>query len=261
MGTHITKIRSFRLDTNAWTDEIMRTFEKVGGNEKVNTYVWEALLPSYWMNPKWDKCEAIREHFIRMKYERRMFLPPDPTKINPCVRRMPVEVIQGYIDCKSSDSKKWTTQWAVLHSSIHFFFFFLESIYTHSLIFFYMNIKKKIRWFSRYAGIKKTETKFRVIDISTCRLIVEEQQTNDPSAGYVFLLYEDRSPEGLRNAYSGVGLNSNGLLSFEETNDGKSSSALNHAQTNNEQKNTNKKSLDNSLVRSALTSAEICKRG
>ncbi|ETO30500.1 hypothetical protein RFI_06620 [Reticulomyxa filosa] len=121
MGTHISKIRSFRLDTNAWTDEVVRTFEKVGGNEKVNARVWEALLPSYWINPKWDKCERIREHFIRMKYQKKMFLPPDPAKINPCVCKMPFQVLQGYVDWKSTDSKKWTTQqWAVLHSRFFF---------------------------------------------------------------------------------------------------------------------------------------------
>ncbi|ETN98732.1 hypothetical protein RFI_38755, partial [Reticulomyxa filosa] len=151
MGTHITKIRSFRLDTNAWTDEITETFEKVGGNEKVNTNVWEALLPSYWMNPKWDRCEAVRDHFIRMKYENRMFLPPDPTKLNPCVRKMPVEVMQGSVECKSPDAKKWSKQWGVLHS--------------------------------RYTGPKQTEAK-AAIDLAHCKLIVEEQDSNDLSSGF-----------------------------------------------------------------------------
>ena len=55
MGTHITKIRSFRLDTNAWTDKIRDLFVTIGGNDRANRAVWEANLPTFSMDPKKDK--------------------------------------------------------------------------------------------------------------------------------------------------------------------------------------------------------------
>ena len=164
MGVHISKIRSFRLDTNAWTNETYQLFEKIGGNVKANSAVWESLLPSYWINPKIDESEAIRGQFIRQKYQFRAFLPSDPTKINLCIKKMPLDVRQGTMDFKIIEKDKWHKHgWGVLHS----------------------------RWFSKYSNAKKTKSS-QEFDLTQMCCIVEQNTTqNEQNDGYEFSLYQD----------------------------------------------------------------------
>eukprot|EP01083_Nonionella_stella_P247617 858274_1 len=167
MGTHITKIRSFRLDTNAWTDKITNIFTTIGGNNRANSAVWESNLPSFWINPKIDKgSDAIRQNFVKSKYEKQLFLPPDQLRgrINNCLRKMPIEVRQ--IECDfwvRGDKKYKTKEFLVIHS----------------------------RWLSRYSGSKKSKAA-QQIDLTNFKLIVEENTTGfEEYDGYEFSLYED----------------------------------------------------------------------
>eukprot|EP01083_Nonionella_stella_P144352 450585_1 len=167
MGTHITKIRSFRLDTNAWTDKITSIFTKIGGNDRANHAVWEKNLPSFWINPKSDKgSETIRKQFIRTKYEKQAFLPPDQLRgrVNNCIKKMPIEVRQIECDFWCRGGRKYKThQFAVIHS----------------------------RWLSRYSGCKKSKAS-QQIDLTNFRIVIEENTTGfEDYDGYEFSLYED----------------------------------------------------------------------
>ena len=167
MGTHITKIRSFRLDTNAWTDKITNIFKQIGGNDRANRAVWESNLPSFWINPKLDKgSDAIRKEFIMSKYEKQAFLPPDQLRgrVNNCMKKMPIEVRQIECDFWVRGEKKYKTkELCVIHS----------------------------RWLSRYTGAKKSKAA-QQIDLTNYNMIIEENTTGfEDYDGYEFSLYED----------------------------------------------------------------------
>lgn len=164
MGTHITKIRSFRLDTNAWTDKITEIFKTIGGNDRANRAVWETNLPSFWINPKWDKSDAIRKEFIISKYSKQAFLPPDQLRgrVNHCIKKMPIDVRQIECDFWCRGDKKYKTkEFCVIHS----------------------------RWLSRYAGSKKSKA-VQQLDLTSFLLKIEENQYEEYD-GYEFSLYED----------------------------------------------------------------------
>ena len=167
MGTHITKIRSFRLDTNAWTDKIRDIFVTIGGNIRANRAVWESNLPSFSINPKIDKgSDAIRKEFIKLKYEKQSFLPPDQLRgrVNNCIKKMPIEVRTIECDFWIRGEKKYKTkELCVIHS----------------------------RWLSRYTGNKKSKAS-QQIDLTNFIIRVEENTTGfEDYDGYEFSLYED----------------------------------------------------------------------
>jgi len=69
LGTHISKVRSLTLD--AWDSELMELFGQLG-NEKVNAVFAAMLPPDRMLDSQADR--AVRELFIRDKYERRVFV-------------------------------------------------------------------------------------------------------------------------------------------------------------------------------------------
>ena len=150
MGAHITKIRSFRLDTFAWTNDIVSLFKKIGGNIKSNK-IWEAHLPTYFINPKWDKNDIIRDKFIKLKYESKIFLPPDnKIRTSLCFRSMPIEVRQSHISCLIRGDKKWKkNEFAQIHS----------------------------RWFSRFTSNKKLKS-IQKIDLTQCNIVINDKNNN-----------------------------------------------------------------------------------
>lgn len=168
MGTHITKIRSFRLDTNAWTDKITAIFQKIGGNTRANHAVWEHNLPSFWVNPKVDVGDAIRKEFVVAKYEKQAFLPPDQLRgrVNQCIKKMPIDVRSTAMDFWSRGDKKYkNNQFAVIHS----------------------------RWLSRYTSPKKTKCAQQV-DLTHVDIKIEENTTGfEEYDGYEFSLYEKQA--------------------------------------------------------------------
>ena len=174
MGTHISKIRSFRLDTNAWTDKTTSMFIQIGGNERANRAVWEANLPSFWINPKMDSgSEAIRKEFVRAKYEKQAFLPPDQLRgrVNNCIKKMPIEVRQIECDFWCRGDKKYkNNQFLVVNS----------------------------RYLSRYSNCKKAKAA-QQIDLTQFDMVIEEHTTGfEEYDGYEFSLYESSKVQKMK---------------------------------------------------------------
>lgn len=170
LGTHITKIRSFRLDTNAWTDKFVRMFEMVGGNTLANAKVWENNFPSFFVNPKIDAGDNIRNNFIRYKYEQKSFVPFDSQlgmKVNCALKTMPCEVRSCNMQFwQRGESKFGKMGFAVIHS----------------------------RWISAYSSPKKSKAN-SMYDLTHLKLVNELHSSGDQSFeeydGYEFCLYED----------------------------------------------------------------------
>jgi Arf-GAP/SH3 domain/ANK repeat/PH domain-containing protein len=81
LGTHVSKIRSLTLDTNAFTTDIVELLLQIG-NRKSNL-VWEATLTSLSVSPDAvprppkpspQASREVRLHFITAKYAQRLFV-------------------------------------------------------------------------------------------------------------------------------------------------------------------------------------------
>lgn len=70
LGTHISKVRSVRLDK--WSDELIVTLKAVG-NEKANQK-FEQNVPFTYKRPRFDDPYVLREQWIKAKYERLEFV-------------------------------------------------------------------------------------------------------------------------------------------------------------------------------------------
>ena len=74
MGTHVSQVRSLKLD-NCW-DAATLEFMKANGNDRSNT-VLEAYVPSYIPRPlDYPEHDGVRHRFIRLKYELKRFTSP-----------------------------------------------------------------------------------------------------------------------------------------------------------------------------------------
>ena len=73
LGSHLSKVRSLRLDAQTFTPEIMDLLFSTGN--RVANAIWEARKPaSTFITP--DTARPAREAFIRSKYEDRAFCIP-----------------------------------------------------------------------------------------------------------------------------------------------------------------------------------------
>jgi Arf-GAP with SH3 domain, ANK repeat and PH domain-containing protein len=73
LGSHLSKIRSLRLDTQTFTPEILDLLYSTGN--RVANAIWEACKPASLHIPP-DAARPAREAFIRSKYEDRAFCVP-----------------------------------------------------------------------------------------------------------------------------------------------------------------------------------------
>ena len=82
LGTHITQVRSLKLDTNCWTEEVVAFMTSVG-NKKFNKE-WEKYLTKEYIKPsEFPKIRIVREHFIKEKYRERRFLAEPMDRARP----------------------------------------------------------------------------------------------------------------------------------------------------------------------------------
>ncbi|GAB6020394.1 hypothetical protein CHUAL_003098 [Chamberlinius hualienensis] len=78
MGSHISKVKSMRLDR--WTDEQIQLMNGMG-NIKARTY-YEQHVPIAYKNPKPRDCHVLKEQWIQAKYEREEFIYPEKQVYN-----------------------------------------------------------------------------------------------------------------------------------------------------------------------------------
>ena len=73
LGTHISKVRSITLDKP--TASVKALLKALGGNERVNASVWEAMLEKQtgWTRPKSTDSREAKTAYIKSKYQWRGF--------------------------------------------------------------------------------------------------------------------------------------------------------------------------------------------
>ena len=111
LGTHITQVRSLKLDTNCWTPELVE-FMKSVGNEQFNAE-WEKYYTDEFVRPsECPKLRVVREHYIRQKYaEERFRKPPASAEKNSRPNSGWLLKLGGGF------RPKWQKRWFVLHES------------------------------------------------------------------------------------------------------------------------------------------------
>ena len=83
LGTHISKVRSPKLDTKVWEDENVVAHMCSIGNKAFNT-VWEWNLPPEFIQPQeFPDNDKVREAFIFAKYKDRAFFRNEVTAMQP----------------------------------------------------------------------------------------------------------------------------------------------------------------------------------
>eukprot|EP01137_Pigoraptor_chileana_P025657 Opistho-2@95439 len=112
LGTHISKVRSVRLDV--WPDDLVERMKETG-NDLANAK-WEANVPIACKRPHFNDSYVLREQWIRAKYERQEFV--DKEKPLAYVTGMK----EGFLHKKGKANNKWAKRWFVMDGvSISYF--------------------------------------------------------------------------------------------------------------------------------------------
>ena len=76
LGTHISRVKSLKLDTRVWTEPLIKEL-KHKGNTVAKLY-FESQVPLYQIKPPEDLGPMVCEDWIRCKYEYKLFIDPNP---------------------------------------------------------------------------------------------------------------------------------------------------------------------------------------
>ena len=111
LGTHITQVRSLKLDTSCWTVDLVEFMQSVG-NTKFNAE-WEKYYTEEYVRPsEFPKLRIVREHFIRQKYADERFRKEPASDAQQCRPNSGWLVKLG-----GGFRPKWQRRWFVLHES------------------------------------------------------------------------------------------------------------------------------------------------
>eukprot|EP00128_Syssomonas_multiformis_P007662 Colp12_sorted_trinity150504_noHs@30701 len=104
LGTHISKVRSVRLDM--WPDDLVANMRNIG-NLKANEQ-YEANVPFTYKRPSQKDSYVLREQWIRAKYERKEFCPGG----------QPLPYLsgekEGFLTKKGKSNSSWAKRWFIL---------------------------------------------------------------------------------------------------------------------------------------------------
>ncbi|XP_012661972.1 arf-GAP with GTPase, ANK repeat and PH domain-containing protein 3 isoform X1 [Otolemur garnettii] len=89
LGAHLSRVRS--LDLDDWPPELLAVMTAMG-NALANS-VWEGALDGY-AKPGPDACREEKEHWIRAKYEQKLFLAPLPSSDVPLGQQLLRAVVE-----------------------------------------------------------------------------------------------------------------------------------------------------------------------
>ncbi|XP_064226681.1 arf-GAP with GTPase, ANK repeat and PH domain-containing protein 3 isoform X2 [Aotus nancymaae] len=89
LGAHLSRVRS--LDLDDWPPELLAVMTAMG-NALANS-VWEGALDGY-SKPGPDACREEKEHWIRAKYEQKLFLAPLPSSDVPLGQQLLRAVVE-----------------------------------------------------------------------------------------------------------------------------------------------------------------------
>eukprot|EP00160_Parvularia_atlantis_P021808 Unigene9597_Nuclearia_a/m.29332 Unigene9597_Nuclearia_a/g.29332 ORF Unigene9597_Nuclearia_a/g.29332 Unigene9597_Nuclearia_a/m.29332 type:complete len:383 (+) Unigene9597_Nuclearia_a:55-1203(+) len=116
LGTHISKVRSLRLD--GWTDELCQFMED-NGNEKSNRLL-ECSVPVCYPRITKDSPSALREQYIRAKYERKEFTAMSALHFD--TSGFPDKPIKtGVLQKRGKDKPKWAPRHFVLRNQLVYY--------------------------------------------------------------------------------------------------------------------------------------------
>ncbi|XP_044535558.1 arf-GAP with GTPase, ANK repeat and PH domain-containing protein 3 isoform X3 [Gracilinanus agilis] len=89
LGAHLSRVRS--LDLDDWPPELLAVMTAMG-NALANS-VWEGALDGY-AKPGPEACREEKEHWIRAKYEQKLFLAPLPSSDVPLGQQLLRAVVE-----------------------------------------------------------------------------------------------------------------------------------------------------------------------
>jgi len=116
LGTHISKVRSLRLDV--WTDELVR-FMRENGNTKGNE-AWAPKIPVFYPRIFEGDPKILREQFIRAKYERKEFCNDSKDMFD--VSSFPTTPLKvGYLSKKGKENSKYLPRYLVLKDQLYYY--------------------------------------------------------------------------------------------------------------------------------------------
>jgi Arf-GAP/coiled-coil/ANK repeat/PH domain-containing protein len=76
LGTHITKVRSAKLDSDVWDAEMIAYMMRIG-NARANL-IWEGGVPPRISKPEHGDTLDMKKEWVTEKYQRRRFVKPSP---------------------------------------------------------------------------------------------------------------------------------------------------------------------------------------
>ena len=122
MGTHISRVKSVRLDN--WkpgeVDDMKRS-----GNEAVNAVYLARLAPfkTFLSLPQLPEDGGfLREQWIRSKYERREYMANGPSSPVLWTLEQPVPLLEDWVVKRGAKRKSWKRRWlVVLGTSLAYF--------------------------------------------------------------------------------------------------------------------------------------------
>jgi len=109
LGTHISRVKSLYLDN--WTEDDLKAMRE-GGNSK-GLATWERCSPPFYSKPVKDDSVAVKEQFIKTKYERKEFLQPSAT-----IDLNSVPYKDGWLMKRGNGWKTWKRRFFVINGSV-----------------------------------------------------------------------------------------------------------------------------------------------
>jgi len=113
LGVHISRVKSLFLDN--WKREELE-FLRDNGNAKSKS-TWEHKVPENFVRPTPTDTTALKEQYIRAKYERKEFT-------NEAKKQWKNEFphFEGKLVKRGRKVKNWKSRWCVLHGSVMLYF-------------------------------------------------------------------------------------------------------------------------------------------